>query len=187
MDRWGVTDIRQELVDQFAKESFLCFFTFQIALPDKASVSGLCKVARPKRGTSALNYLSVLFVIDVPDNEHRGQIESIVKRLEEGRFRQALPELKSIISIPAMEFDAGIYLKQLDLILHAQDVPDEHFIADRVYPAILEAGRFDADEMIWWDDLAELKATSPGGVILQKTRDVSLGEKLKRMFGVKHD
>lgn len=187
MDQYGVTDIMEEFVGLFEKESFVCFFSFQFKVEGKAAVSGLCKVARPKRGTSKLNYLSLVFIIDTPDRETRTAIDTIMKRLEEGHMNEDLPELKTAVSIPAMDYDSGIYLKQLDLILHARDIPDEHFIAERVYPAILKVAQFEGGELIWWDDLAELRATTPTGAVLQKSQDSSLVEKLKRIFGVKHD
>ena len=187
MDQNGVTDISREFLDLFDKESFVCFFSFQVSVPEKTPLSGLCKVARPKRGTSKLNYLSLMFIIDAPDNDARTAVETILRRLEGDSLKEDLSELKTLVSIPGMEFDAGIYLKQVDLILHAQYAPDEHFIAERIYPSILKAARFEAGEMIWWEDLAELRASTPARAIVQKTPDVSFGEKLKRIFGVKHD
>src|SRR5262249_57246847 len=71
-------DIERELQDLVASEEVLAFFDVTVPLAS-GPIEGLCKVSRPRERRSRATYLSLMFVIDAPDqavlraiDEHMG-------------------------------------------------------------------------------------------------------------------
>src|SRR5262245_32009646 len=112
-------DIFQEFVAQYAREEMLAFFEFTPELEGQGSVSGLCRISQPKQGSSKLQYLSLTFVVDTPDEAARAAIQKVLTRLTETTLRAALPQAAGLVPTPSMHTGPEHYIKQIDILLGA--------------------------------------------------------------------
>jgi hypothetical protein len=175
-------DIMQEFVGLFEKEDMVSFFDFQHTVQEKESVSGFCKITKPKKGTTELNYLSLVFIIDSPDAETRSSISDAMKKFNEDSLKKYLPAIKTVISMPAMDAAPETYLKQVDIIFETRFTADKRFIFEELYPAIRDVTHFNVEEMSWWDDVSDSQATTEKRDARNHKMEKFLMRKLKSFF-----
>jgi len=66
-------DLKQQIVDLFNLEEMFAFFDFVLKMGSERTVTGLCKISRPKAKKRA-RYYSMLFIIDTANDEIRWEI-----------------------------------------------------------------------------------------------------------------
>ncbi len=151
-------DIMQEFVDLYGKEEMLAFFDFSIERPGKEAIAGLCRISRPKRSGAKMQYLSLTFVADAPDEHARTTIAAVLERIDADSLRHAGAEVSEVVSLPSMGDPAQTYVAQADILLDT--APDKPFIALRLLPAIQRLMQVKPTEVVWWAEPAT--AGKPG-------------------------
>ncbi len=144
-------DIMQEVVDLYGREDMLAFFDFSIERHGQGAISGLCRISKPKQGSSQMPYLSLVFVVDTPDESSRRMIPTLIAKLEGDALRGLVPEVIEVVPMPAMGATGDNYVKQIDVLLDAHVEPDERFIAGMLLPAVRDATGLRTGELVWWD------------------------------------
>jgi hypothetical protein len=175
-------DIFREFVDQYAREDMLAFFEFTLDCADRGPVSGLCRISRPKAGSSSLKYLSLTFVLDTPDEAIRLPVQDSLARIEETRLRAALPQIAGVVPTPPISTSPEHYIKQIDILLGAAPTPDQRFIAERLVPALCEITEIKVNEISWWDVDSEDRKDSHGEQVTEEEHGSSLVDSLKKFF-----
>ncbi len=174
-------DIFQEFVAQYAREEMLAFFEFAMDLEASGSASGLCRISQPKQGSSHLRYLSLTFVVDIPNEAARVVIQHALAHLTEPTLQAALPQAVGVVPTPSMHTGPEHYIKQIDILLDADTIPDQRFIAESLLPALQKIFPLKISEVSWWDvgsaDRHDLHSTPPAA-----EEDSSLVDSLKNFF-----
>jgi hypothetical protein len=143
-------DIMQEFIDLYGREDMLAFFDFSVDRPGKEAISGLCRISKPKGGSAKMQYLSLTFVADTPDENARTTIAEVLQRIDTDRVRRAVAEVSEVVFMPSMSSSAQNYVTQADLLLDAE--PDRQFIVQRLLPAIRHIMQVKPTELVWWAD-----------------------------------
>ena len=149
-------DIMQEFVDLYGKEEMLAFFDFTLARPGKEAIAGLCRISRPKSSSAKMQYLSLTFVADAPDEDARDAVAAALERIDGDSLRRAVAEVSEVVSMPGMGDASQTYVAQADILLDT--APDKQFIALRLLPAIRRLMQVKPSEVVWW---AEPTTPSP--------------------------
>jgi hypothetical protein len=174
-------DVNQQLIDLFNKEKMLAFFDFQLNLGGDEPVSGLCKISRPKGTGEQAQYISLLFLIDTPNEAVGQQVDAFTRNIGWNSFRGALPGVQTVLPIPTRQQGAAIYFKEADIYLNHDVVVSKAYVASKLYPAIAHVTGLRVGELVFWDDLPEKKQAShclvPGGKTGQ-----SIISRLKNFF-----
>jgi hypothetical protein len=141
-------DIMQEFVDLYGKEEMLAFFDFNVERPGKEAISGLCRISRPKSQGAKMQYLSLTFVADTPDDDAYNTLATALERLDADSLRRAVPEVSEVVSMPSISRGSQSYIGQADILL--ESAPDRQFIALRLLPAIRRLMQVKPTEVVWW-------------------------------------
>jgi hypothetical protein len=141
-------DIMQEFVDLYGKEEMLAFFDFTVERPGAAPVSGLCRISRPKSSGAKLQYLSLSFVADTPDEAAHAAIGAVLGRLDTDSLHRAVAEVSEVVCMPSFGGASQSYIAQADILLDT--VPDRQFIALRLLPAVRRLMQVKPTEVVWW-------------------------------------
>jgi|WetSurMetagenome_2_1015567.scaffolds.fasta_scaffold07906_8 hypothetical protein len=176
-------DVNQQLIDLFNKEKMLAFFDFRLNLGGDESVSGLCKISRPKGTGEQIQYISLLFLIDTPNEAVGQQVDTFTRNIGWSSFREAMPGVQTVLPIPAGQQGAGIYFKETDIYLNSDVVISKAYVASKLYPAISNIVGLRAGELVFWDDLPEKKQAFQGIVPGEKPGQ-SIVSRLKDFFGL---
>jgi hypothetical protein len=142
-------DIMQEFVDLYGKEEMLAFFDFSVERPGREPISGLCRISRPKGG-GRMQYMSLTFVADTPDDAARQAIAALLQRIDADNLRRAVPQVSEVVTMPSIGTDPSSYVTQVDILLDS--VPDKQFIALRLLPAVRRLMQVKPTEVVWWAD-----------------------------------
>jgi hypothetical protein len=148
----GVIDLDRELEDIFEKEEMRAFFDLQIALAGDRTASGLCKISEPKKHESGSTYFSLLFLIDVPDQNTRTEIDAVMAKVEWSRLQKYLGHVESVMSLPLRKPIEGIYLRETYVYVSAPHVFETAYLTDIFYPAIRKIMGFTAGDLVVWND-----------------------------------
>ena len=152
-------DIMQEFVDLYGKEEMLAFFDFNVERSGKAPISGLCRISRPKGSGGKMQYLSLSFVADTPDEEARNAIAEILARLDSDALRRAVSEVSDVVMMPSIGGAVQSYVAQADVLLDT--TPDKQFIALRLLPAIRRLMQVKPTEIVWWGEEEVATSATP--------------------------
>jgi len=176
-------DIFREFIDQYAREDMLAFFEFTVNLAGQGLVPGLCRISQPKAGSSRLKYLSLTFVIDTPEEETRPPLQKVLSRIEETKLRTILPQVAGVVPTPTIYTGSEHYIKQIDVLLSDNSIPDQGFILEKLVPALREITQIEISEVSWWDVRAEDLHDLHSRHVAEEEHSPSLVERLKRFFG----
>ena len=160
-------DLRQELVDLYARERLLAFFEFTLERPGNEPLPGLCRIARPQRQRAALRYLSLSFLVDIPDTATRPVVKEALSALEGDALKTAVPEVTDVVSAPSLTVspESYSYLTQLDLLLKSE--VDKPFILTKLIPAIARLTQLQTTHIEWWEESPPPEtAPIPSSVVL---------------------
>lgn len=152
-----VTDLKQELVGLFDKENVVAFFDFQLAVDQNESVQGLCKISGPKEGETKSNYLSLLFIIDAPNDAAETKVDKLIRNISWSGLETRLDGTRMVIPMPHVGYDTRHYFKGVEIYLAPEIRVDRSYIADKLYPAISGILGCMANEIIFWEELPSEK------------------------------
>lgn len=163
-------DIDQELQNIVANEELLAFFDFRVAA-DGHTVDGLCKVSRPRERRSKATYVSIFFVIDLPDDATYRAIEAHMRKVDWAACGEATLGVDCMVAIPHRGGD-GLLLKEVDAYLDGSRTPDAAFVRDILQPALVRAAGLHPGELTVWNDSAPASArgANNAGSVLARLR-----------------
>ncbi len=174
-------DLDRELLELFNKERMIAFFDYQVPQGEAPPLSGLCKISQPKSGTRQSRYVSLLFLMDTPDDVARQQVEAYVGWLDWNTFQHELRGVETVLPIPQVHKGSGIYLKEVDIYLDSGVSIVKQFVLNQLYPAILRVMRIRGGELVFWDDVTENRQGLQD-LALEKESNRSIVERLKDFF-----
>jgi hypothetical protein len=171
-------DIMQECTQLFSQEDTLAYFDFTFS--GSPRIEGLCRIAHPKKNAGGTEYVSLVFILDTPDEADREYATEALKQLGSGVLETMLPEIASSISVPPRGTTRQIYIKQFDLMLKDLFKASQEFISNRLYPALKTALGVNAGELSWWDSGQKENTPAPGAAWPKKPKSfiARLQEKL---------
>lgn len=147
-----VIDLTQQFVDMYAREDMLCFFDFSIARAGAPELSGLCRISKPKQDQSSMRYLSMIFVVDTPDQQSRRDVPAVFARLEGDSLKAFVVEIAEVLAVPAPAAHEENYVHQIDVLLDSDTEPDERFVSAALVPAVRKLSGLRTGEIVWWGD-----------------------------------
>ena len=169
-----IIDLRQELIALYAGEQMLAFFEFTLERPGNEALSGLCRVAQPKRHRSALRYLSLSFLVDTPDSATRPVVRKALALLEGVALKTAVPDMTDGAIISSLNSSTESYIAQTDLLLGSE--VNKAFIMTKLIPAIARIAQLHLTHVEWWEESPPsasppLASPSPQSSLLATVRD----------------
>ena len=169
-----IIDLRQELIALYAGEQMLAFFEFTLERPGNEALSGLCRVAQPKRHRSALRYLSLIFLVDTPDSATQLVARKALALLEGAALKTAVPDLTDGAIISSLNSSTESYIAQTDLLLGSE--VNKAFIMTKLIPAIARIAQLHLTHVEWWEESPPpasppLASPSPQSSLLATVRD----------------
>ena len=168
-----IIDITQQFVDLYAREDMLCFFDFAIARGAEPELSGICRISKPKEDQSSLRYLSMVFVVDTPDQQSRRDVPPVFARLTGDSLKALVAEIAEVLAVAAPAAHQENYIHQIDLLLDADTEPNERFVSASLVPAVRTLSGLRTGEIVWWGDADEESAgdaATPKGTFLEGLR-----------------
>ena len=169
----GPIDLMAEVVTLFKDEDLIAFFQFDRRLKSGKAVSGLCKVARPRKRSGGLDYISVDFIVDTQAEEIRRQFDVVLGPLAKPAAKTLLPGIASVVLAAGTQVGTDAYVKHMDLIAAGKSPEARSFVQSDLCPALRQACGLQCEEPIWWEDL---KGAGADG------RQVPLIQRLKGLF-----
>jgi hypothetical protein len=183
MKRETGIDLYQEFIDVFHKEEMLAFFDFLTHGGAADSLSGLCKISRPKPGKADSRYLSLLFIVDTPDEDAWKKAEARFAEIDWDGLRDRLPEFESALSIPfSLREFTGNYFQEIDVYLKNNTAVSRSFIVGALCPAIFSVARLRAGEPVFREDLPDAEKDMKESLLVDKGRGDSLVSRLRDFF-----
>ena len=174
----------RECAALFNQEDTLAYFDFQFPCGGGHTAEGLCRIAHPKKSTGGAEYVSLVFVIDTPQESAREQALAVLKKLGSGVLETMLPEIFSVVSVPPAGCAQQIHIKQFDLMLKEIFTASPEFISRRLYPALSGALNLSAGELGWWEDMRIKKPPAAGSREPEKQTPKSfIGRLQEKLFG----
>ena len=169
-----IIDLRQELIALYAGEQMLAFFEFTLERPGNEALSGLCRVAQPKRHRPALRYLSLIFLVDTPDSATRPVVRKALALLEGVALKTAVPDMTDGAIISSLNSSTESYIAQTDLLLGSE--VNKAFIMTKLIPAIVRIAQLHLTHVEWWEESPPstsppLASPSPQSSLLATVRD----------------
>ncbi len=154
MGKHSGIDLHQQFIDVFTREEMLAFFDFRADTGKGGTVSGLCKVSKPKEGKSDMRYFSLLFIIETPDEQTWRDVDGWFSLVPWDDLQQCLPEFDSVLSIPfTLQEFTGNFFQEIDIYVKENTVPSRSFILGALLPAVRSVSGIDAGEPVFWEDL----------------------------------
>ena len=151
-------DIGRELQDIIANEELLAFFDFVLPLAEAdgapREVEGLCKVSRPRERRSRATYLSVFFIVDLPDAAIYRALDAHIRKIEWTAGDESAGGIDCVVPIPHRAAGGGLFLKEVDVYLDGRRRPDAAFVREVLQPGLARAVGLRPGELTVWEDAA---------------------------------
>jgi hypothetical protein len=139
-------------------------------------------MSKSKKGKGNISYLSLLLVIDKPENDQMGTINDFLAKLNEDNFKQHLNETDTIVSMPEMTVGPSIIIKHIDIIMNDFYVENKTFIANTLYPSFGKITNCATSPLVWWnEDPDKIGAFDKTGHF-QNEKASSLFQKIQNLF-----
>ena len=173
-------DLYREFIDVFRKEEMLAFFDFQTESGGNEPLTGLCKISRPKAGKSDSRYLSLLFIVETPDEKSWKEAETRFGEIEWDGLRDRFPEFESALSIPfTLKEFSGNYFQEIDIYLKDAAVVSRSFILGTFCPSVFSVAGLTAGEPVFREDLPDAEKDLKEAIIANKESGGSLVLRLR--------
>ncbi len=172
------THPHEQYLEVIQREEFLAFFTFAQLPGVGAELTGLVKIARPSEGGGMpINYLSLTFIVDTPDDSIFRAAKAQFGRLNLGDFQRHIPGVRAMTSVPATGFAGPHYVHQLDLVFSGALPADLNTLILQSGAAVRQAISAKTEAPQYWDDPSQAP---------KKTQDEqnNLGARLKALLGL---
>jgi hypothetical protein len=167
-------ELDRQLRDLVATEELLAYFDFVLPLtaPDGArhELEGLCKVSRPKARRSRSTYLSLILIIDAPESTTQALLDAHFTAVDWAAC--SAPGLECVLAIPHRGASAGLFLKEIDAYLAADQAPSAEFLGDVLQPALARTARLVPGALTVWEEPADAAPSAPtdAGTLLGRLR-----------------
>jgi len=152
MSNEKILDLEEQFIGQFDREDLIAFFDFQLAVDQKESVQGLCRISKPKKGEAVSNYISLLFVIDKIDDRFKGEIDSHMRGISWDDLMNKLKRCEMIVPMPHVSYETRHFSQGVEIYLDRDMQITKEYIGDDLYPAILEIFHCKSNELTFWED-----------------------------------
>lgn len=157
-------DLYREFIEVFRREEMLALFDFQSGSGDGGTLSGLCKISRPRNGRSDSRYVSVLFIIEAPDEKALKEARTSFDAINWERLADRLPEFESVLSIPfALRDFTGSHFREIDIYLKDRGAITRRFIRDALCPAVCSVAGIRGGEPVFREELPDTPKETPAG------------------------
>ncbi len=131
-------DIEAELAEILNKEEMLVSFDFSYLPAGGETVEGLCTISAPKEGQSKISYVTVVLVIDLPDQRSWQAVDAAINGMDWERFCSLSDEITSVLPNPGRSLKSNTYLKEVSLYLATMGRPESNYCSDVLVPLIAE-------------------------------------------------
>lgn len=146
----GGVDLVREFVDLYDREELIAFFEFSAEGPGGTSLEGLCRISRPKDGSSHLAYLSVGFVADTPDDASRALMDERLGRIDGDAVRAAVPQVAEVLPMSVMGPGSESYVRQADILFGEETLADPRAVLEQLVPALAAIADLRPGPLTWW-------------------------------------
>ena len=175
-------NLDDEFTKLFTKEEVAAFCEVTLSQPNGVDLTGLCKVSKPRPGSSSLNYVGVLFVFDTPTNESWKHISAALQGLEGAALKQCLTDLDYATSSPVSTPSPEVFIKQIEKKKKKGFALSNDYILEQLHPALSAVTKIPLGEMMLWEDPAAAstervltKADAAAPSLFGAIRDLILG------------
>jgi hypothetical protein len=175
-------DVTKQLQDVLKREEMLAFFDFRFDSETGKTISGLCKISRPRAGKARSKYVSLSFIMDTPNGEARGEARSKIERVRWENLKGQLVGLEDLLVLPSTDLGSGDFVvSELDLYVDGGVELERKYVFDELHPAIVKTVGITSGTPVYFLDALPDAEPLPGESAVQ-TRGNSLVQKLKRML-----
>ena len=154
MPNKGLTvDLDKELTSLFDKEEMFAFFNFEVNTPSEKIVPGLCKVTKPKVGEAQSVYFSLLFILDIQDNETWREVDALINNIPWDSFERYSERIKYVLPMLSRSLSTGNYFKEVCIYITSINDLTKQYIFNKVYSILPTVTNFKTGDLTFWDDL----------------------------------
>jgi|GEM_PF-1578512 hypothetical protein len=179
-----VIDLDKELSELFTREELFGFFDIGVPLADDKTVSGLCKISKPKGGASKPKYFSLLFVIDTQDRETWGEVDRYMGRIDWSGFARVSGNVQDALPMLSKSFGSGNYVKEVYIYLQSVSGFSKEYVFNKLFASIPAVTGLEVGSLTFWDDLPETGPQPSAPKSTGKSSGSSLLGKLKDLFNL---
>ncbi|MCX5814908.1 MAG: hypothetical protein NTX75_01520 [Proteobacteria bacterium] len=148
-----IVDLDEELTSLFDKEEMFAFFNLEVNTPSEKIVSGLCKVTKPKVGEAQSVYFSLLFILDIQDNETWREVDALINDIPWDSFERYSERIKYVLPMLSRSLSTGNYFKEVCIYLTSINDLTKQYIFNKVYSILPVVTNFKTGDLTFWDDL----------------------------------
>ena len=144
-------NLTDEYSSLFTKEEMLAFCQIEIDNPAQPPITGLCKISKPRPGSSSLNYLAVLFLFDTPTREVWQRVNQLMQPMEGRALKACLKDLDYTVASPTINAGPQVFIKQLDCVFKGGFIPGQDYVLNELHPALSSVLGLPLGELVWWE------------------------------------
>ncbi|MCX5808369.1 MAG: hypothetical protein NTX36_03185 [Proteobacteria bacterium] len=148
-----IVDLDKELTSLFDKEEMFAFFNFEVNTPSEKIVPGLCKVTKPKVGEAQSVYFSLLFILDIQDNETWTEVDALINNIPWDSFERYSERIKYVLPMLSRSLSTGNYFKEVCIYITSINDLTKQYIFNKIYSILPVVTNFKTDDLTFWDDL----------------------------------
>lgn len=148
-----IVDLDKELTSLFDKEEMFAFFNFEVNTPSEKIVPGLCKVTKPKVGEAQSVYFSLLFILDIQDNETWTEVDALINNIPWDNFERYSERIKYVLPMLSRSLSTGNYFKEVCIYITSINDLTKQYIFNKIYSILPVVTNFKTDDLTFWDDL----------------------------------
>ncbi len=182
-----VIDLDKELADLFEKEDVFGFFDVSLTMGAAGTISGICKVSKPRGAKSEPKYFSLLFIIDIPDKDVKTEVEKHVSGIDWNAFVRISGNVQRVLPMMPRSLPSGTYFKEVYIYPENMAGFSKQYVFERLYPSIPAVTGFRTGEMVFWDSIGE-SAKGAGGPgpenLAQGKEKASFLERIRNILGL---
>ena len=142
-------DIKQLTLDVLKTEEMLAYTIFNAVVEDAPPLEGFCKISRPKK-VGKLNYFSVFYIIDTPDEISRGAAIRLTSKIDWKLLRKMLPEVESEMGIPCQRSTDYLFMER-EIFMNNPEYLSKEYVFRTLYPALARLTGFRGNDLLFWD------------------------------------
>jgi len=150
-------DLERQFLDLFDREQMLAYFDVGVRYADGLA-SGLCKVSRPRETDPHRLYLSLLYVIDTPDDAAWATLRNLTGRMPWAQLPESLSGTQSVLFIPYPRTDAPVLMFETDVYLAIRREGLRSYLTTKLQPAVRRL-LGEAGKVVFWEDAPAVSRT----------------------------
>lgn len=171
-----------QLLQEAMNQENMWAFCDLVGLDDKAALSGMIKLARPKPAPNQRLRLPLLIILDTPDEATHAMADRALANLAEAVLEIHGQEAAHLLAMPANVVGEGIYMKRVDMTFAPTQRLDRDFITETIIPFLGQAMGVMAFDLAWWSEEQEPLKTGPKTNPLMRQKAGAQYQDLRRSF-----